>query len=113
MPLRAVLPHRQTWAFAVAKFLTDPVWWLYLFWIPDFLSRNFGVKLLGMVLPIFVIYQVATIGSIGGGWLSGSLLRRGWSVNAAQEDGDVHLRGRRRARSSSRRRCRACGWRWG
>jgi ACS family hexuronate transporter-like MFS transporter len=85
VPFRAVLPHRQAWAFAVAKFLTDPVWWLYLFWIPDFLSRNFGVKLLGMMLPIFVIYQVATIGSIGAGWLSGSLLGRGWSVNRARK----------------------------
>jgi ACS family hexuronate transporter-like MFS transporter len=85
VPLRAVLPHRQAWAFTVGKFLTDPVWWLYLFWIPDFLTRTFGVKLLGMMLPLLVIYSLATVGSIGGGWLSGSLLRRGWTVNAARK----------------------------
>jgi ACS family hexuronate transporter-like MFS transporter len=85
VPLADVLPHRQTWAFAIAKFMTDPIWWLYLFWIPDFLNRNYGVKLLGMMLPLFVIYQVASVGSIGGGWLSGFLLRRGWSANAARK----------------------------
>jgi ACS family hexuronate transporter-like MFS transporter len=85
VPLRVILPHRQTWAFAAAKFLTDPIWWLYLFWIPDFLSRNYGVDLKGLGLPVFIIYQVASVGSIGGGWLSGWLLRRGWSVNAARK----------------------------
>jgi ACS family hexuronate transporter-like MFS transporter len=83
--LRQVLPHRQAWGFAIAKFLTDPIWWLYLFWIPDFLNRNYGVDLRGFMLPIFVIYSGATIGSIGAGWLSGSLLRRAWSVNAARK----------------------------
>jgi ACS family hexuronate transporter-like MFS transporter len=85
VPLRHVLPHRQAWGFAIAKFLTDPIWWLYLFWIPDFLNRNYRVDLRGFMLPIFVIYSGATVGSIGLGWLSGSLLRRGWSVNAARK----------------------------
>ena len=75
----AVLPHRQTWAFAVGKFLTDPVWWLYLFWMPDFFSRNYGLDLKAIGLPLVVIYLVADVGSIGGGWLSSSLLRRGWT----------------------------------
>ena len=69
LPYRALLPHRQAWAFIVGKFLTDPVWWLYLFWIPDFLHRNYGLNLAGMGLPLVVIYLVADIGSIGGGWL--------------------------------------------
>jgi ACS family hexuronate transporter-like MFS transporter len=73
--------HRQMWAFAIGKFLTDPVWWLYLFWLPDFLYRNHHVNLQGMVLPLIVIYNAATVGSVGGGWLSSALLRRGWSVN--------------------------------
>ena len=85
VPLSRVLPHRQAWGFAIAKFLTDPIWWLYLFWIPDFLNRNYRVDLRGFMLPIFVIYSGATIGSIGAGWLSGALLRRGWSVNAARK----------------------------
>ena len=66
----ALFQHRQTWAFAIGKFMTDPVWWLYLFWIPDFLSRNHGIDLKRIGLPLVVIYQVADVGSIGGGWLS-------------------------------------------
>jgi ACS family hexuronate transporter-like MFS transporter len=85
VPWAKLLPHRQTWAFAIAKFLTDPIWWLYLFWIPDFLSRNYGLDLKGLGLPLVVIYQVASVGSIGGGWLSSALLRRHWSVNAARK----------------------------
>ncbi len=85
VPLRTLMPHRQTWAFAIAKFLTDPIWWLYLFWIPDFFSRNYGLDLKTIGLPIFVIYWVASAGSIGGGWLSSALIKRGWSVNAGRK----------------------------
>ena len=83
--LASVLPHRQTWAFASGKFLTDPIWWLYLFWVPDFLLRNHGLDLKNMGLPLVVIYLVADAGSIGGGWLSTHLIKRGWSVNAARK----------------------------
>jgi len=82
---RALLPHRQTWAFALGKFMTDPIWWLYLFWIPDFLSRNHGLDLKSIGLPLVVIYLVADVGSIGGGWLSSALIKRGWKVNAARK----------------------------
>ena len=85
IPWKALFPHRQTWAFAVGKFMTDPIWWLYLFWIPDFLSRNYGLDLKSIGLPLVVIYLVADVGSIGGGWLSSSLIKRGWSVNAARK----------------------------
>jgi MFS transporter, ACS family, hexuronate transporter len=85
VPLRAILPHRQTWAFAIGKFMTDPIWWLYLFWVPDFLNRNHGINLLAVGPPLVAIYLLADIGSIGGGWLSSMLLRRGWSVNAARK----------------------------
>jgi MFS transporter, ACS family, hexuronate transporter len=85
IPWAKLLPHRQTWAFAVAKAMTDPIWWLYLFWMPDFFSRNYGLSLLELGPPIIVIYLVADIGSVGGGWLSSSLIRRGWSVNAARK----------------------------
>jgi ACS family hexuronate transporter-like MFS transporter len=85
MPWLSLMGYRQTWSFATAKFLTDPIWWMYLFWLPDFFSRNYGLSLLELGPPIIVIYVVADIGSVGGGWLSSTLIRRGWSVNAARK----------------------------
>jgi MFS transporter, ACS family, hexuronate transporter len=85
VPWLSIVPYRQTWAVAIAKGLTDPIWWLYLFWFPDFLFKQYGVQLKGLALPLIVIYQFATVGSIGGGWLSSSLLRRGWPVNRARK----------------------------
>jgi MFS transporter, ACS family, hexuronate transporter len=85
VPWSALLRHRQTWSFAVAKFLTDPIWWLYLFWIPDFFSRVHGLSLGELGPPLVTIYLVADAGSVGGGWLSSTLLRRGFSVNAARK----------------------------
>ncbi len=80
-----LLPHRQTWAFALGKFLTDPVWWVYLFWLPKFLNTTYGLNITQIGLPLVVIYVVADVGSIGGGWLSSSLIKRGWSVNRARK----------------------------
>jgi ACS family hexuronate transporter-like MFS transporter len=85
VPWMQLLPLRQTWAFAIAKFMTDPIWWLYLFWVPDFLNRNHGVNLSSVGLPLMTIYLVADGGSIGGGWLSSALIKRGWTVNAARK----------------------------
>jgi MFS transporter, ACS family, aldohexuronate transporter len=85
IPWSTLLPHRQTWAFMIGKFLTDPIWWLYLFWIPDFLNRNHGIDLKTIGPPLVAIYLVADVGSIGGGWLSSSLIRRGWSVNSGRK----------------------------
>jgi ACS family hexuronate transporter-like MFS transporter len=85
MPWSSLFGYRQTWSFAAAKFLTDPIWWMYLFWLPDFFSRTYGLSLLQLGPPIIVIYVVADIGSVGGGWLSSSLIRRGWSVNASRK----------------------------
>jgi len=80
-----LIPHRQTWAFVVGKFLTDPIWWFYLFWIPDFLQRKHGLSLMKIGLPIVVIYVIADVGSIAGGWLSSFLIHRGKSVNFARK----------------------------
>jgi ACS family hexuronate transporter-like MFS transporter len=80
-----LLPHRQTWAFALGKFFTDPIWWLYLFWVPDFLQKNHGLDLKTMGLPLVIIYLVADVGSIGGGWLSSHFLKTGWSPNASRK----------------------------
>jgi len=80
-----LLPHRQTWAFATGKFCTDPIWWFYLFWIPDFLQRTYNLKLLQASLPLAALYTIATVGSVGGGWISGALIKRGASVNVARK----------------------------
>ena len=85
VPWMTVLRKRQTWAFALGKFMTDPVWWLYLFWIPDFFSRTHNLSLTELGPPIVTIYLIADIGSVGGGWLSSSLIKRGWSVNASRK----------------------------
>lgn len=85
IPWSAVMKHREAWAFAIGKFMTDPIWWLYLFWIPDFLQRNHGLDLKSLGLPIVVIYLIADVGSIGGGWLSSRLISRGWTINAARK----------------------------
>jgi len=85
IPWVRLLPHRQTWAFILGKFITDPIWWFYLFWFPDFLQRQHGLALLQIGPPIVVIYLMADVGSIGGGWLSSSLIRRGHSINASRK----------------------------
>lgn len=84
-PWRRLLTRRQTLAYAGAKCLTDPFWWLYLFWVPDFLHRRHGLALSQMAFPLAAIYVLAGVGSIAGGWLSSRLLQRGWSVNAARK----------------------------
>jgi ACS family hexuronate transporter-like MFS transporter len=84
-PWRHLLVRRQTVAFATGKFLTDPFWWLYLFWVPDFLHRRHGLELAQMALPLAAIYVLSGIGSIGGGWLSSRLIQLGWTVNAARK----------------------------
>jgi MFS transporter, ACS family, hexuronate transporter len=88
IPWLGLIPHRQTWAFAVAKFMTDPIWWFYLFWIPGFLHDQYDLpvdSITSFGLPLVVIYLMADVGSVGGGWLSSSLIKRGWSVNSARK----------------------------
>ncbi len=84
-PWLRLIPHRQTCAFAIGKYLTDPIWWFYLFWIPNFLRDKHKLDLSTVGLPLIVIYLVADIGSIAGGWLSSSLIKRGWTVNSARK----------------------------
>lgn len=80
-----LIPHRQTWAFILGKFLTDPIWWFLLFWIPDFLQRTHNLKLMQIGLPIMVTYALADVGSIGGGWFSSWMIHRGRSVNFSRK----------------------------
>jgi ACS family hexuronate transporter-like MFS transporter len=80
-----LLPVRQTWAFVAGKFLTDPVWWFYLFWTPGFLQQKHKMSLTGLMLPIAVIYLLSDVGSVAGGWISSRLIANGRSVNAARK----------------------------
>ncbi|QKS01875.1 MFS transporter [Sphingomonas sp. CL5.1] len=80
-----LLRQRETWAFAIAKLLTDPIWWLFLFWLPDFLSRRHGLDLLSFGPPLLVIYLMSDLGSVAGGWVSSTLMRRGAPVNRARK----------------------------
>jgi ACS family hexuronate transporter-like MFS transporter len=85
VPWASIVAYPQAWAFAIGKFLTDPVWWLYLFWIPDFFNRVYGLNVKEMGLPIVTIYLITDVGSIGGGWLSSFFLKRGWNANTARK----------------------------
>ncbi|HTL29356.1 MAG TPA: MFS transporter [Tepidisphaeraceae bacterium] len=85
IPWAKVLPHRQTWAFAIGKFLTDSIWWFYLFWFPLFMADRFKVDLKNIGLPLITVYVLADVGSIAGGWLSSALLKKGWTANAARK----------------------------
>lgn len=80
-----LLPHRQTWAFVIAKFLTDSIWRWYLYLLPLFFSQNFKLDIKNFGPPFVVIYLMADGGSIGGGWLSSQLIKRGWTVNAGRK----------------------------
>lgn len=80
-----LLGFRQTWAFASGKFLTDPVWWFYLFWLPDFLAKQYGLKNTALALPIALAYTMATAGSVFGGWLPMYFIRQGMTVFRARK----------------------------
>ena len=80
-----LMGHRQTWAFAIGKFMTDPVWWFLLFWLPPFLNTQYGLTIGARGLPLVIIYNAATVGSIAGGWLPARFLKMGWSVNRARK----------------------------
>jgi len=80
-----LLAHRQTWAFLLGKFITDPVWWFLIFWLPKFLNSEHGLTLTDIGPPLVAIYLMADCGSIAGGWIASSFLRRGWSPNRARK----------------------------
>jgi ACS family hexuronate transporter-like MFS transporter len=82
---RRVFPKKETWAFAVGKFCTDPIWWFFLFWLPKYLQDTYHLTLMEIRIPTLIVYNASTIGSVTGGWLSGSLINRGWSINAARK----------------------------
>lgn len=85
---RQLMPHRQTWAFVLGKFMTDPIWWFFLFWLPPFLTSKFHLPALSVAklgLPVVVIYNAATVGSVVGGWLPARFMRAGWPRHRARQ----------------------------
>jgi len=85
LPWGHLLAYRQTWAFLLGKFITDPVWWFLTFWLPKFLNSEHGLTLTDIGPPLVAIYVMADCGSIAGGWIASVFLRRGWSANRARK----------------------------
>ena len=85
VPWSKIIGVKQTWAFSIGKFMTDAVWWFYLFWFPLFMFDRFNVDIKSIGLPMVVVYLLADVGSIGGGWLSSSFIGHGWTVNKARK----------------------------
>ena len=84
MPWVTLFGFRQTWAYAIPKFLTDPIWWFYLYWLPGYFSDKFGLSLAGLGLPILIVYNASAVGSIYGGYLPASFLRMGLTAQRAR-----------------------------
>jgi ACS family hexuronate transporter-like MFS transporter len=82
---RTLFAHRPTRGFAIAKFLTDSVWWFYLFWFPPFMAAEFGIDTKQIMWPMMTVYIMADVGSVLGGWQSSWLIGRGWSLNGARK----------------------------
>ncbi|HEV8366408.1 MAG TPA: MFS transporter [Pyrinomonadaceae bacterium] len=85
VPWVKLIPRQQTSAFAIGKYLTDPIWWFYLYWIPPFLRDKHGLDLTTIGPPLIAIYLIADVGSVGGGWLSSAFIKRGWTINRARK----------------------------
>ncbi len=85
IPWLQLFPYKETWAFFLGKFMTDPIWWFYLFWLPGFLKEKHNMELAQAWVPLIIVYTIASFGAIGGGWISSTLLARGWNVNAARK----------------------------
>ncbi len=85
VPWRRLITMREAWAFAVAKFLTDPVWFLMLFWLPKYFSSTYNVDLKVVLLPMVIMYLLSDVGSVMGGWVSSRLIQRGRTPNFARK----------------------------
>jgi ACS family hexuronate transporter-like MFS transporter len=85
VPYARILPVKETWAFAIAKMLTDPIWWFYLFWLPRYLQETFHLSISTNRTPVIAVYLISCVGSISGGLLSSAMLGRGRSLNAARK----------------------------
>src|SRR5205085_9139408 len=84
-PWLSLLAHPQAWAFAIGKFLTDSMWWFYITWFPNFLNEKYKLDLKHLGIPLIIIYTMAAIGGIMGGWVSSAMIKRGASINAGRK----------------------------
>ncbi|NQE61761.1 putative MFS-type transporter [Caulobacter sp. RHG1] len=80
-----LLTKKETWAYSLGKFLIDPIWWMFLFWLPDFLGKRYGLDLKSFGPPLIAIYLLSDVGSVGGGWLSSNFMKMGWSINKSRK----------------------------
>lgn len=80
-----LLTKKETWAFAAGKFLIDPIWWMFLFWLPDFLGKRYGLDLKTFGPPLIAIYLMSDVGSVAGGWMSSTLMKNGATINKARK----------------------------
>jgi ACS family hexuronate transporter-like MFS transporter len=85
VPWVDLLGLKETWAFALGKFFIDPIWWMYIFWLPDFLGKRYGLDLKTFGPPLVAVYLLSDVGSVLGGWASSSMIKRGRTVNFARK----------------------------
>jgi MFS transporter, ACS family, hexuronate transporter len=85
VPWKRLFPQKETWAFAIGKFLTDPIWWFYLFWLPKYLQTNFHLSLTQAAAPVAAVYVISIGGSVGGGWIPALFLKAGRSLNYSRK----------------------------
>ncbi len=85
LPWKSIISYRQTWGICLSRFVTDPIWWFFLYWLPKFLNSNYHIDLSNIGLPLIVIYVVSIGGSIFGGWMSSFLMNRGKNLLAARK----------------------------
>ncbi len=85
VPWLKLLSYRQAWGFVLGKFITDPVWWFYLLWLPDFLNKQYGLTPEQFAFPVALVYIIASVGSVFGGWLPMQLIKNNWAVPKARK----------------------------
>jgi len=85
VPWLSLLGLRETWAFALGKFFIDPIWWMYIFWLPDFLGKRYGLDLKTFGPPLVAVYLLSDVGSVIGGWASSRMIKNGRTVNFARK----------------------------
>ena len=84
IPWSHLLKEKGAWQFGIGKFMTDPAWWFFIFWLPKYLQDTFGLSMKEIIWPTLVVYNISTVGSVAGGWLSSRLIARGWRVHSAR-----------------------------
>ena len=109
VPWALLLTYPGTWVYLLGAVLTNPAWWFYNNWVPSFLNSKFHVTLFAVGLPLVLIYVLTDLGSIGGGWISSALIKRGIDVFPARKIAPADLRPCSPCPSSWRRRWTACG----